>query len=222
MGALSETEQGALISAGFRTRFSRGDALVREGESGEMLYVLLAGYVKVMVSSINGTNLILAVRTRGDLIGEFAVIDGKPRTASASALDSVIAIGIARMQFLAFCTQNPAANRKIMQSLTEKLRNATAKRTAASSLAPETRVARILHELATEHGRESPEGVVIDIPLTQADLGALTSVATSTVERILRGLRDQNVVRSRYRRSVVIDMAALYTIALTEAREQID
>jgi CRP/FNR family cyclic AMP-dependent transcriptional regulator len=205
--------EDALTSTGSRTLFSRGDVLVREGDGGGTLYVLFAGNVKVMVSSVNGADVILALRARGDLIGEFAAIDGKPRTASAGALDSVVALRIARPRFLDFCARYPAADRKIMQSLTAKLRAATENQATTSSRDPETKVARILCELAAEHGRPTPEGVVIDVPLTQADLGAITAVSTSTLERILKDFRDQGILLSRYRRSVVLDIATLRKLA---------
>jgi CRP/FNR family transcriptional regulator, cyclic AMP receptor protein len=209
MAALSEPEREALLSVGSRVGLRRGSSMIRQGEPGEMLYVLLSGYVKVTVSADDGNEIILALRGRGDVVGEFAVIDGKPRTASVSALESVAAARIGKLPFLAFCAQYPAANGKLMRTLTEKLRMATDRRAAARFLDPGARLARTLSELAAQHGTPSPEGVVIPLPLTQADLGALAVVAQSTVERILRDFREEGIVQSQYRRTVVLDMAAL-------------
>jgi CRP-like cAMP-binding protein len=96
-----------------------------------------------------------------------------------------------------------------MRSLTEKLRATTSKRIAARSLDPATLLARTLHELAIAYGTPSAEGIVIDLPLTQADLGGLAAVAQSTAERILKDFRDQGILLSRYRQSVVLDLEAL-------------
>jgi CRP/FNR family transcriptional regulator, cyclic AMP receptor protein len=209
MAALSEPEREALLSIGSRVLLRRGSSMVRQGEPGEMLFVLLAGYVKVTVSADDGNEIILALRGRGELIGEFAVIDGRPRTASVSALEPVVAARISRLPFLAFCAQYPDANGKLMRALTDKLRTATDRRAAARFLDPDARLARTLSELAARHGTPGPDGVVIALPLTQADLGALAVVAQSTVERILRDFREEGIVQSQYRRTVVLDMAAL-------------
>ncbi|HXP18665.1 MAG TPA: Crp/Fnr family transcriptional regulator [Streptosporangiaceae bacterium] len=209
MARLSEDERNGLLSAGTRISFGRGDVLLRQGESGATLFVLLAGYVKVAQAAGQGPETILALRGRGDLVGEFAVIDSRPRTASVTALGALATVRISRTRFLEFCERHPAANRKIMQILTDKIRRASDRRTAAHALDSRARLASLLYEVAAEHGVARADGTVIMPPLTQADLGALAAVAGSTVERVLKEFRADGIVLNRYRRTVVLDMEAL-------------
>jgi len=212
MASLSLPERTALLSAGTRVRFGRGEILVRQGEPGGMLFVVLAGYAKVTAAAAGG-DLILALRGRGDLLGEFTVIDDRPRTATVVALGPMAAARIGRARFMSFCDQHPAANRKIMQSLTDKVRRASDRRSAARGADARGRLATVLHDLAVEHGAARPDGSLLLPPLSQADLGALASVAGSTVERVMRDLRAKGIVASGYRKTVVLDLAALRAMA---------
>ena len=93
---LTEPERIALLAAGSPVKFPDDGILVLQGDPGDGLYVLTDGMVKVTVAAESGTETMLAVRSRGDLIGEFAVLDGEPRTATARAVGAVSAIRISR------------------------------------------------------------------------------------------------------------------------------
>lgn len=89
------------------------------------------------------------------------------------------------------------------------MRLATERRVDARVWDARARLARILYELASDYGEPTPEGVMIALPLTQSDLGALAMVAESTTERLLKDFRKRGLLLTRYRRTVVLDMAAL-------------
>ena len=104
---LAEVERAALLSAGTAVKFDDDDILVLQGDVGDGLYVLTGGMVKVTVAAETGIETMLAVRSRGDLIGEFAVLDGMPRTATARAVGTVGAVRISRSAFAAFGQRYP-------------------------------------------------------------------------------------------------------------------
>jgi CRP/FNR family cyclic AMP-dependent transcriptional regulator len=212
MAGLSEAERGGLVSAGTPISLSRGDVLLRQGEAGGTLFILVFGYVKVTMA-VTGPEVILAIRGRGDLVGEFTVIDDKPRTATVTALGLLRAIRISRVRFQQFCAQHPDANPKIMQSLTDKIRRASDRRAASRTVDSQVRLAKVLYEIAEEFGEPQQDGLVTMPPLTQADWAALASIAPSTVERAMKELRSAGIVLSRYRRTAVIDMDALRAAA---------
>jgi CRP/FNR family cyclic AMP-dependent transcriptional regulator len=208
MAGLSETECRDLMKSGTGVTFARGNILLREGDPGGTLYLILSGYVKVTMSSA-GTDVVLAVRGRGDLLGEFTVIDGKPRTATVVALSALTTVRISRSRFLAFREGHLNANERIMQSLTDKVRRASDRSAATRVPDSQTRLAHMLYELAMAHGVPQADGTVLVPPLTQSDMADLTAVAGSTVERILKEFRNEGLVLNRYRRTVVVDVAAL-------------
>ena len=210
---LTEVERAALLSAGTAVKFDDDEILVLQGEVGDGLYVLTGGMVKVTVAAETGIETTLAVRSRGDLIGEFAVIDGMPRTATARAVGAVGAVRISRSAFAAFGQRYPDALATITRSLVAKMRAATERRAAERTWGARERLAQVIYELAAGYGEQDDDGlVVIPLPLTQMELGELAGVAVSTTERVLGDLRKQGVIATGYREIAVRDMDFLGSI----------
>jgi CRP/FNR family transcriptional regulator, cyclic AMP receptor protein len=213
VACLTEGERAALLASGAQVQFGDDDILVLQGDVGDGLYVLTSGMVKVVVAAETGIETTLAVRSRGDLIGEFAVLDGMPRTATARAVGSVAAVRISRAGFAAFGRRYPAALETITRSLVAKMRAATERHAAERTWGARERLAQVIYELAEGYGERDADGaVVIPLPLTQMELGELAGVAVSTTERILSELRRAGVIATGYREIAVRDMDFLGNI----------
>lgn len=214
MAALDDDARAALLSRGGDVRFRNRDVLVLQGEAGTSLYVLTGGVVKVTVAAESGAETIIALRSRGDLIGEFAVMDDKPRVATARAVGAVGAIRISRADFDAFGQRHPAARETLTRSLLAKMRASTDWYAQRARSARE-RLARALYDLAADYGDPEDDGaVVIPLELTQSEMGELAGTAVSTTERILAGLREEGVIVTGYKEITVRDMARLRKIAV--------
>lgn len=214
---LSDGERAALLSAGTAVKFDDDDILVLQGDVGDGLYVLTAGMVKVTVAAQTGVQTTLAIRSRGDLVGEFAVLDGMPRTATARAVGAVGAIRISRAAFGVFGQRYPAALATITRSLVAKMRAATERHAAERTWGARERLAQVIYELAAGYGEPGDDGLVlIPLPLTQMELGELAGVAVSTTERVLGDLRKEGVIATGYREIAVRDMDFLDRIRFSE------
>ena len=210
---LAEGERTALLRAGSAVTFGDDDILVLQGDVGDGLYVLTSGMVKVTVAAETGAETTLVVRSRGDLIGEFAVLDGMPRTATARAVGAVSAIRISRAAFAVFGQRYPAALATITRSLVGKMRGATERHAAERTWGARERLAQVIYELAAGYGEPGDDGLVlIPLPLTQLELGELAGVAVSTTERVLGDLRKEGVIATGYREIAVRDMDFLGSI----------
>ncbi len=210
---LTEPERIALLATGSPVKFPDDGILVLQGDPGDGLYVLTDGMVKVTVAAESGSETMLAVRSRGDLIGEFAVLDGEPRTATARAVGAVSAIRISRARFTEFGQRYPAAQTTITQARVAKMRAATERHAAERTWGARERVAQVLYELAEDYGEQAGDGaVVIPLPITQSELGELAGVAVSTTERVLGDLRKEGVIATRYRKIAIRDMTVLGAI----------
>ncbi len=88
----------------FATHFAAGEHIFREGESGECAYIIETGVVEVSVQK-DARKLVIATLGEGDLLGEMAIIDKLPRTATALALEDtrVIAIPLAYLRHKVDC-----------------------------------------------------------------------------------------------------------------------
>jgi CRP-like cAMP-binding protein len=171
--------------------------------------------VKVLVAAESGVETMLAIRARGDLVGEFGLLDAKPRTATARAIGLVSARRVSRADYTEFTAAYPAVTSLIFKYVLAKMRAATVRRAAERTWGAKGLLAQELYELAIEHGEPGPGGMV-RIPITQAELGQLAGVAVSTTERVLKELRARGIIATRYGATEVRDMDALAAIRFSE------
>lgn len=167
-------------------RFRRGEVLFHEGDPGDALFVVASGAVKVVVPSEDGEEAILATLRRGDFLGELALLDGAPRSASAVALEATEVLALPRDQFLALVATEPAIRDALMASLAGELRRLTTHVAELHFLDLTGRLAARLARLAEEHGERLPDGSVrLDAPLTQSDLAAMIGATRQSVNKLL-------------------------------------
>jgi len=211
VGGLPEADRVSLLAAGTPVRFDDDQIMLVQGDSGDFVYVLVGGLVKVVVAAENGAETCLAIRSRGDLVGEFALLDDKPRTATVRAVGEVTALRVGGGAFLAIARGSWPARTAVTSYVMGKMRAAVERRAAERLWDARERLAQVLYELGRARGEPGPDGT-IRIPLTQSDLGDLAGVAVSTAERVLKDLRRQGVVTTRYREVAIKDMAQLDSI----------
>jgi CRP-like cAMP-binding protein len=198
IGQLPEPERSALLGAGTSARFGDEDVIVRQGEAGTDMFVLLDGLVKIRVAAESGSNTVLAVLSRGDLVGEFALIDGSPRTATAFAMGDVAALRVAHAAFARLTREYPALHAELTKYVVAKVRAAIDRQTADRFLGARARLIRALCELARDRLACDDDGVY-RLPMTQAGLGELAGVGQSTAERELARLREEGAIDTHYR-----------------------
>jgi CRP-like cAMP-binding protein len=216
MASLDGGTRAALLGPGTDVSFRHRDVVVLQGDVGDSLYVLTGGVVKVTVANETGAETIVALRSRGDLIGEFALMDDKPRVGTARAVGVVGAIRISRQDFESFGRRHPVARETLMRSLLTKMRASTDWYAQRARSARE-RLARALYNLATDYGEtEEDRSVIIPLELTQSEMGELAGTAVSTTERILAGFREEGVVATGYKEITVRDMSRLREIATSK------
>jgi CRP/FNR family transcriptional regulator, cyclic AMP receptor protein len=216
---LQDADRAALLDAGTPLRFEDDQIMLVQGDAGDFLYVLTSGLVKVIVAAVSGAQTTLAIRSRGDLVGEFALLDDKPRTATARAAGPVTAVKVGGAAFLSIASRSPAAQAAVTRYLLAKMRAATERCAAERIWDARERLAQVLYELGKQHTQPDVDGM-IRIPITQSELGELAGVAVSTAERVLKELRKQGVVSTRYREITVRDMAYLDSIRFSGERPE--
>ena len=216
---LPEAERAALLRAGVLVRFGPDEVMMLQGDVGDCLYVLTDGKVKVLVAAESGTETMLAIRSRGDLVGEFTLLDSKPRTATARAIGTVTARRVSRADFAGFIADFPAAEDRVFTYVLGKMRESTARHAAERVWGARERLAQELYDLAREYGVAGSGGVV-RIPITQSELGQLAGVAVSTTERVLKEFRLLGIIATRYGATEIRKMAALEMIRFPEETAQ--
>jgi CRP-like cAMP-binding protein len=213
MGDLPEDLRAQFLRLGNHRAFARGDVIIAENDRGTEVYVIISGFVRVVNHTATGEQAMIAIRTSGDVVGELAALDGKPRTSTAIAASPTTVRVIDGPTFRAFTGRNPAVADAVARSVVAKLRSATRYRTETGKASVLTRVARVLEHLADSYGRTVSHGVLLDIPLPQQDLASLVATSPKGVARAYKELRDAGAITASYRQVVVLDLDLLQRYA---------
>lgn len=213
LAQLSGEDIEALLAIGSPRTFGRGDWLMLLGEAGSYVIVLTSGCVKVLGDPADGRTTLLAVRAAGDVVGELAVLDGEPRSASVMAASQVRGRLIEARAFRTLLAARPSIGQVVQRVVAAKLRRQIRHRIDIGAQPVTVGLARVLEQLGTEYGQVIPEGTLITVPLSQPELAALVAAERSSVERALRRLRDRGAVTTGYRRLIITDWAALRAVA---------
>ncbi len=134
--ALDDTTRAALLERGERRRFAHGEHLMHAGDPGHQVMVILAGSVAAVSPPGDRGPVVLAVRGRGELIGEMAALESKPRSASVTALSDGEALVIPGALFDEFLDATPSAARAALATVARRLREADTKRISADEPEP--------------------------------------------------------------------------------------
>ncbi|MFI6393443.1 Crp/Fnr family transcriptional regulator [Nonomuraea sp. NPDC050547] len=204
---LTPEEIAALRAAGRPRRWERGTTVMTEGDTSDWVLVLTEGRVKCSSHTSSGTEVVLAIRGPGALIGEMSSIDGWPRSATVTALEPIE--GIVVRDFPAYLREHGRVAVLLMQSVTEKLRDADRKRIEYGAFDTTGRVATRLIELAERYGEKTNSGVRVALPLSQDELAGWTGASREAVSKALRSLRDRGLIETGRRRVIIHDLEGL-------------
>jgi CRP/FNR family transcriptional regulator len=175
-----------------------GEVLFQAGDEADGCYRLDQGVLKVDIISPQGEELILAVMGPGSIVGELALVDGRPRSASVAAVRDCYLSFISRADFKEYTEQHPEIYKHLVEVLASRLRETNEAMAAACFLPVKARVARTLLELARYFGQMETSGrIVIRHKINQGDIAAMAGVARENVSRILSNWKRQNIVTRR-------------------------
>jgi CRP-like cAMP-binding protein len=194
---------------GARRRFPAGAVLFLAGDAAHEAIILLSGEVKVSVGSADGKEIVLEVFEAGALLGELSVIDGKPRSATVTALTPVEVLAVAAGSFNEFLDRHPRVLRRLLIDVVGRLRSRVRHQLEFGAGDALGRVCARLADLADRYGEARPDGVVVQSPLNQSELAAWTGLSREAVVKALRALRQLDWIDVSGRTFVVKDFERL-------------
>lgn len=127
-GSIAGEDLAVVAMVADERSFPAGETLVRQGEPGEGLYVIVEGEVEVTAEG--GGHV--AMRGVGSVIGEMAVLSGGPRMATCVAVSDVFTLRLQRRDFLVLLAERPALALGVIAVLTQRLDEATRRLAEAS------------------------------------------------------------------------------------------
>lgn len=180
-----------------RRRRSSGEIVFNVGDPGHALYIVTEGEVKISVETSTGEEMILALLGPGDTFGELALIDAKPRSATATATttEPTGLLILLRDEFNALLDRRPALARSVLQSLASVIRNMNQRLADVAMLNVASRINKALLSLIERHGRETRDGIVIDHEVTMEYLAGLTLLYPTEVEKVMKEYDLRNITQ---------------------------
>ena len=191
---LPEEDIQALSSVAKRRAFRSEEVIFHRDDPGQVLYMIKEGKVKICIISPDGQEVSLAVFGKGEYFGEFALLDGLPRSTDAVALEKVECYTLQRSDFHNTILKNPKIALLIMGALSKRLRDTNQMVENLIFLDVYGRVAKKLLELADAHGVQVEDGVRIDVRLTQQELAAMVGASRESVNKVLGYFTDKNYI----------------------------
>lgn len=206
---LTSAELDRLSALLRRRRYRAGEPIFREGDPGTALYIMESGEVKILLGGSEGKEVVLSLLTRGEFFGELALLDGEPRSADAVATVLTELLVLSREDFLRFLREVPAVAVNMLASLSRRFRRTDRLVHDAAFADVRTRVTRLLLELGETRGKSEQDGVVIGSRLTQGDLAGMVGATRESVNKCLRSLAEQGLVRHERGRLILLNVDRL-------------
>ena len=205
LAALSDADRRWLADRVRRRTIPRGDIIFQKDDPGQSLFIVESGSVRIYMPGAQGTDLTLAVMNAGNFFGDMSLLDGRPRSASASALADTMVLSLERNDFTALIRARPDAALSILAVLTGRLRGSDQMASDLAFLDASGRLARKLLELAELNGVTRGDGVLLNVRLTQEELANMIGVTRESVNRNLSMFRRLGLVKNEGRKIIIAE-----------------
>jgi len=206
---LAHEEMEALASLLRLRSVKKGDVIFRKGDEGTNLYAILRGCVRITVPTALGDEIAVAVMKDGEFFGEMALLDGMPRSASASAGEETQLAILERSDFLKFLAKRDHAIQAILMALSWRLRKTDDLISEICFSSLSQRRAKRIMDLADDESGEGRQDSERQINMTQKELSEMLGVSRESVNKELKVLRDKEIVRTERGKIIVSDLERL-------------
>jgi CRP-like cAMP-binding protein len=189
--------------------FGRGQTIFHQGDRGDTLYLIARGQIRIYHPSATGRELSVVIFRAGDFFGELALLDDRPRSASAEAMLPTVALTLDRATFRKTIQDQPMIAEALLAVLAARLRDSTSYAEYLAASSAHQRVGLLVLDLARRYGVQVVGGTRIDLHLSQDDLASMFGMTRETVNRVLARLRKQGLVAIDHGQLLVPDCARL-------------
>ena len=187
---LDSEEIEAIGHKALRKKSIKGQALFLQGDPTDEMFLIKGGRVKLSKVLEDGTEQTLDIRKAGDFVGENMFSEEGEYPVSAYCLEDTLTCGFSRSQFEELVLQYPKIGLQIIKNLSERISWLTGRVGSLAVTNIEDRLYRVLINVAKEHGTNSPQGVLIQFPLTHEDLSFLTGTHRVSISRTMKALKE--------------------------------
>ena len=210
---LSKDELESISSLARRRICDAKATIVTKGEPASEFFLLLRGQAKVTASGSDGTDTVINVMGPGEVFGEIAILDGRPRSATVTALNDCELAVVDKHAFQDLLARCPGISLKLLGVLATRMRDLTTRLEDRAFLDISARLAKQLLWLADRHGTRAESGVRLELGLSQQELGDLIGATRESVNKHLREWARSGLLELGRGQLEILDFEALRKIA---------
>ena len=204
---LEENGRRELIGQAVPRSFGVGETICRIGDPGGSMMAVLTGTVRISLPTAKGKEVILGDLHPGELFGEIAVLDGKPRSANATAHTKCELLVLERRNVIPFLEKHPAACLQLMELLCARIRRSDERMADLAFFELPTRLAKLFLSYGSEKA-----GKEIRLSLSQTELAEMVGATRENVNRCLRDWHRRGLVKLQGGWTVIPDTGRLHNL----------
>jgi len=187
-------------------------AIYFEGDSGEHLYLVAMGKVKLMRHTASGHEVLLDILRGGEYFGNLTTISRRAYTETAIAQTDCCILQISAQNFEKVLSENPDVTIKVLKAVTQRLEESQEVIKQLSVYTADQRIAAALVRLAKKLGEQKQKGVLIQLPFSRQDLAAMTGTTIETVSRVMSRFSAERLISTGRKWVAVNDLERLEEI----------
>jgi CRP/FNR family transcriptional regulator, cyclic AMP receptor protein len=181
-----------------------GETLFLKGDPGDALCAIRRGKIRIATSTESGKRLTLNILGSGDVFGEIALLDGRPRTADAIGIERCELLMVQRRDFVALLERRPTVALRAIDLVCARIRWMSDRMEESAFLPLPVRLARRLVGLTEDYGTE--------IDVSQEELAVFVGATRESVNRQLQNWKQQGFVELGRNRIRLIDREGLLPV----------
>lgn len=187
----------------------KNEVIFHENDPGSVLFVLKSGAVKISVCDRNGKEDILKIIYPGDFFGDMSLLDGKHRSATVAAMEKSMSLIVQREHFLSLINKYPNLAMNMLATMSRRLRKTDEKIASLRFADSYGKVAKVILDLAEEHGTSADGKIVVDLNLNRQDFADHAGTTRETATRILNEFQRNGCIMINKRKITIMNEAAL-------------
>jgi CRP/FNR family cyclic AMP-dependent transcriptional regulator len=204
-----------ILALSVERHFENGQSIFIKGDEGTSMMIVLEGKVLISVLSEGGKEITLNYIEAGGIFGEIALLDGKHRSANASAVGSCTLVYIQRSEFIPFLRSNADVAIQLLMVLCKKLRNTIYTWENLGLLPVPARLAKLILKLAATDRCNLDPHCIVRLSLSQQKMANLIGTSRETVNRIFGQWQLEGLIRLQKQQLVLIKPKELILLSET-------
>lgn len=214
---LSAGEMSRLLSLVEQIDLPRHQQVFSPGAPNRSIYFIERGSIRVTRPSPDGKSfVILTILGAGDLLGDIYWSEDK-HDSTAETLEETRLYQLSRRDFEALLRENPGFALGLIQLLARRLKQAQGRIEDLVFRQVPSRVAKLLINLADNHGKMTPAGIILDLPLTHQEIADIVGSSRVTVTQVLNRFRSMKWVSMKSKRVTINNVDALEELLACDA-----